>query len=119
MLGRLRDDANGNEAHLIKKIAILLLVWAAIDLCVPGFCQTDGIAFSSAPAHFEVVSKKAPARGTSRTLYEDDCFCCCSHIVHRPYFVLEVSLPTTSVNLQHFFHEPYAIAMTHFHPPRA
>jgi hypothetical protein len=103
----------------IKRMAILLLVLAALDLGVPGFCQTDGIEFPSVQSHHGIVLEKMPAAHGGLALFEDDCFCCCSHIMHRQSFVLAVLSPMTLLDLQNSPSKPHQPGAPHFHPPRA
>jgi len=108
------------NANVIKRVAVFLLLWAALDLFVPGFCQTDGIDFPSAPAHPSLISRNASSnRVANPALAEDDCFCCCSHIVHSPHFILEVASATTFAHFPKPSSEPLQIAALHFRPPRA
>ena len=102
-----------------KVVAALILLWAMTDLTVPGVCQTD-LPDLGSTHHISVsaqtsVSPLAPSRKTGE---EDDCFCCCSHIVHSsPTTVTDsptVTLPVNSVVAG----VPRELAISLYHPPR-
>ena len=107
---------------LIKRVAVLLLLWTALDLCVPGFCQTDGILLPRTHTFSAITLHKPSTRSADQTAndadHDEDCFCCCSHIVHSQYFVFEIGRLEIFVNPLGPTGEPHEIALPHFRPPR-
>ena len=62
---------------VVHAIVCLLLTWAAADLLVPQLCSAE----------------QAQTESPSGTQDDDDCFCCCSHIVRaRPIEVTSADL---------------------------
>lgn len=105
--------------RLIKAISFFLLLWAVADLTVPGFCRTDGVNLPEVSSHRGVVLKKRPTSDSGPPADEDDCFCCCSHIIHSPYFALEPGSLTVFVDLPDTLSQPDSVSFPLFHPPRA
>ena len=107
------------SSRSIKRLALILLVLTAIDLCVPGFCQTDGIVLPQTHVLSTVFMNSGHTRNGDQSAYEDDCFCCCSHVVHSQYFVFESGRLTASIDLLNPPNAPKEIVIQHFRPPRA
>jgi hypothetical protein len=61
----------------------------------------------------------APAKQTPRSADEDDCFCCCSHIIHTDRFTFSVSFLATFVEPEPAAPAPDFVLASPFHPPRA
>jgi len=109
-----------------KVAAILILSWAAIDICVPTLCAADsqfdppGSVSSSAPNTPSVKAAHPPVQGSrGYSSAEDDCFCCSSHVAPAPRFTHSELVPATPVDS--------FVAETHtedwepflYHPPRS
>lgn len=108
-----------------KLLVCLLLLWTAVDFALPiVVCNSEGnvLADVAGLTLLSASSSSSPRPANdqdSRFRYEDDCFCCCSHIVPAPHFDLVavlISAPT-DVNLSVSF--PQATPQTLFHPPRS
>ena len=57
----------GLRRHIVAQVVVcLLLSWAAADLLVPQLCNVEQAQQSDSP--------RAPQD-------QDDCFCCCAHVV--------------------------------------
>jgi hypothetical protein len=78
---------------LRKVTAIVLLAWAAADITVPSLCISDSAQAPQPEMNFLLAttatlespdSQRFPS--DSRFHYEDDCFCCCPHIVPMAQF---------------------------------
>jgi hypothetical protein len=94
-------------------------MFAALDICVPGICQTDGVELFSFKVAQHGISLMENGQGNSRhAVYEDDCFCCCSHIIHSQVIALEVSVVTNPMVPRNRLHQTSQMASNHFHPPR-
>src|SRR2546428_10029098 len=64
-------------------VAVPLLDYAAADMFIPGICQTDFVLppldlNSTTRLEAFHADQKLPA---SRSTFDEDCFCCCSHII--------------------------------------
>lgn len=79
-------------ARVVRAIAILFLVYTAADLTVPQFCAEEmGIPrFAEASASSNTQRNAAIATGASDsrqdptpepTHSDEDCFCCCAHVL--------------------------------------
>lgn len=128
------------KQRLFRGVVLLFLVYTGFEVAFPQFCGekaesilgSSSVVFASDGQHSDKTSKSISAsalkdpRELPRTPQEDrdpkdeDCFCCCAHVVPSPIFVdpqasqlvllpgihPEVSIPTASL------HAPY-------HPPRS
>lgn len=73
-----------------KHIAVFFLLWACLDLSVPGVCQTDVRIPANAAKQERLLASgsqggavlNSPALDPTLPLQSDgdDCFCCCSHM---------------------------------------
>lgn len=111
---------------LRKLVAVMVLVWALADLTVPGVCQTDfpvlnGPQPATLSAHGN-ASRSAHLNFShqpqSQNEREDDCFCCCSHIVHSCVATFS-DRATVVEHLPAFVTEqPHEFSTSLYHPPR-
>ncbi len=108
-------------SHRVRKyIAIFLLLWAAADLTVPGVCQTDykfpSDLQATTPGSAGRIDQSSQGQANQD---DDDCFCCCSHVIPGVSAILTVIL------MPHFLHlelppQPPFISVTPRHqPPRS
>jgi hypothetical protein len=121
--------------YLRRGMAVLLLAFAFIDLavidiiapqiCNDGFSMIAGAAptQNDAPVELEIgVRNTLPQRDShsesSPASTEEDCFCCCSHIL--PCFSLDYVPPNTTprVNIALIASLPTPPPQDTFHPPR-
>jgi hypothetical protein len=110
-------------------IAGFIVLWAMMDLTVPGVCQSDDLEATLASA-LSVTHTTAPvtgARDVSNTPNDnspdqpgpEDCFCCCSHIAPTSVFHITVLYSFMG------FQRPYSLSSLHdfstflHHPPKA
>lgn len=114
-----------------KGLAAFLLLWAIADLSVPGLCKSDNdrspdvqpvvASVNASQAGPQDVIRKA-VRGSGQqgtSTLDEDCFCCCSHIVPAPHFQLPAiaaSLPALTV---YHFEQVTASTAPPYHPPRS
>ena len=75
-------------ARLVRVIAVFFLLFTAADLTVPQFCREEvGIGKFAQVSSFDIVgsafkspeSREAPP--SEPTHSDEDCFCCCSHVL--------------------------------------
>ena len=116
-----------------RVIAILFLVYTGLDLTVPGVCSEEfsepGIVAVSAVANSPAslnslrsvdLQRDFPQdRSPWRSSQDDDCFCCCSHVLRGqvPTVIAAEELEScVSVPI----HNPllYPPLQSPFHPPR-
>lgn len=116
-----------------KGLTAFLLLWTLADLSVPGLCRSDNDRsqdlqppVSSASNTFFsrqqsiVINIGVPARGQqSSSTSDEDCFCCCSHIVPALHFQIPaISESVPGIALYHF-NSVTASVLPLYHPPRS
>ena len=117
-----------------KFFAALLLLWALADLSVPGLCQSDddGSQDGQALSQFAGASQVEPgapfgaqfrsAANSGRQnapSSQEDCFCCCAHIVPSPHFCFSKIQPSAQAMTFYHFNQVAASAAPLYHPPRS
>lgn len=131
--GRTRKSAALMKQKLLKGIVLLLLTYTGAELAFPEFCREGSLSVvvaqgaetasrgDSVDAVVLDVESSAPGipNEDRQKPNDEDCFCCCAHVMPSPLFVdpvvaeqvslaytpAAVSIPTGSL------HAPY-------HPPR-
>lgn len=112
------------DRHLKRGLAIFFLALAIADLSVPGFCKSDdwivNMSGRARPALWPDCSAAPVPLSTDHKLpKEDDCFCCCRHILpgHAPsLFILDLKEAKPTLPLT----QPRAPSLPSvYHPPRA
>lgn len=104
---------------LYKTVAIVLLLWTVTDIAAPGLCASETVLIPDAQLVLTSARHSASHRSTG-TLYvsDDDCFCCCSHIVPSPHFVMaltpQVAPAEVTVAWVRLDRPPTSL----YHPPR-
>ena len=101
-----------------KYVTGMLLLWAVIDLSIPVLCQSENWARPDIQAIYTTTSQGNEGTSQSRFDYEDDCFCCCSHIVPRPHFELSAGLLWSLADPALLEGQPDGSVPTLYHPPR-
>ncbi len=98
-------------------LAVLLLLWTAVDLSIPAVCRAEGTA-QSTEIRMVVQAQTNDMSNPAGYQADDDCFCCCSHIMPAAHFHLasaELSVPAVPIPTRF---EPFSLAQSQFHPPR-
>ena len=98
------------------KVALVLLLLALVDLSLPGFCRTDD---SLLPNFSASQSASLQANQKQQTQPEDDCFCCCEHIIPAPHSELSVALVDQRDLFSLAEREPQVYVSTPYPPPRS
>ena len=122
--------------RLIRGIALMFLIYTAMDLAAPGVCR--GEALGDGRPGLVAAAKRSTNKTTTTSIGQkesktnqptnepsqrpsddDDCFCCCSHVI--PGTVI-VGVAVTDVRSPSAFLESLSVpspplART-FHPPR-
>src|SRR5262245_31880154 len=88
-----------------RAVAIFFLVFTAIDLTVPSFCSEEGLAdergtFAQSASDETVsgykftsssgIDNSCPNQPAHSSDVEEDCFCCCSHVIPGCHISLAV-----------------------------
>lgn len=102
-----------------KQVAMLLLLWVAVDLFVPGICHTEEMESSLAQVAVTVSLPGAGGDHGTRLDYEDDCFWCCSHITPSPHFELNDVESLSSASVVVSLGLPPGSVESIPHPPRS
>lgn len=97
----------------------MLLLWAAMDLFVPGICHGEEMESSVVQVAITVLLPGTSSDHGIRLDYEDDCFCCCSHITPSPRSKLNDVFDLSPANLALSLGLPLQFAKTIPHPPRS
>ena len=100
-------------------LALFLLVWAVADLSVPGFCQTDDALPEGQAATVTFASRPGEGNPLKSGNYEDDCFCCCAHIIPSVHIELVAGFVFTSEFVYTPLVKPIGFHGLVYHPPRS
>ncbi len=115
-------------------IASFLLLWTLADLSVPGLCQSDNDGSQDAQALSQFASAAQPGQQTasltqvrmasnpeqrSTPSSQEDCFCCCAHIVPSPHFYVATFQRAAQALTFYHFNQVTAAATPLYHPPRS
>jgi hypothetical protein len=113
-----------------RLIAGFIVLWAMMDLTVPGVCQSDD--FEATLASSLSIHKAAPVNGTGAVSSipsenspdqdqpgPEDCFCCSSNIA--PTSVFHVNVLFTFIGFEHpiSLGSPHDFSTFLYHPPKA
>ena len=104
-------------------VATALLLYALVDLAVPGFCHGDDtipplpVSNPVTTMQVEQTGREMPA--PSRASEMDDCFCCCWHVIPSV-----ATLATAPMGVPITYPPPLPVRFrllvdAFFHPPRA
>jgi hypothetical protein len=110
---------------MYRFVAIFFLLWTLTDLSVPEVCMAD----FDAPASLAGASTEQPVLATSPQRHDsgspsvpyqpdDDCFCCCSHVLPSSFADVERLKALSTVERDDDGTVPYRPINTPFHPPR-
>lgn len=105
-------------------LACLLLLWTAVDIALPMVvCNSEAmLSLDGGQALVLSSSSQQESRQDSQESkygYEDDCFCCCSHIVPTAHVNLVAMLRSAPAEIRISTSDPQATPRTLFHPPRS
>jgi hypothetical protein len=101
-----------------KQLALLLLLWMVVDLCVPGMCQAEDLTFSS-PSRSTLIRSAGGGGAQNPDSPEDDCFCCCTHIVLTAPVELSAFALSTPEHGIVDLNPPRGFTSASYHPPRS
>lgn len=105
------------------------MLWAMMDMTVPGMCQSDDLEASiAADQHIgQTVTSDKSANVVSSTPTNsqpdqpgsEDCFCCCSHIAPTGFFHLTVLFSFVGNDAPCNVGSPHDFSSFLYHPPKA
>jgi hypothetical protein len=116
-----------------KSLVAFLLLWTLADLTVPGICQSDDDGSQDAQALAQSSASASAARTSSLDQFrvaansgqqkvpaaQEDCFCCCAHIVPSPHFSFAAMQRSAESLTFYHFNQVTASAPPLYHPPRS
>ena len=118
------------KQKLFRGIVLLFLIYTAVELASPQFCgeRATGILGNrsvvlAAEARESVTNSEGTLPTSPRRENDvpddDDCFCCCAHVMPSPLFLNpETSALAIPPDLQHRISIPTASLRAPYHPPR-
>jgi len=116
---------------VIRAIALLFLVYTAIDIGCPELCRGEPLADD-----FTLTASTKSERETSQDVSiagvneqgketpaepcgDEDCFCCCAHVIPTPITVSLESFDASSPdNVEKYLVNLTPALPSEFHPPR-
>jgi hypothetical protein len=112
-----------------KLTAAFIVLWAMMDMTVPGVCQSDDLEASlAADQHIDqtatsdtganVVSNTAPTDSQSDQSGSEDCFCCCSHIAPTGFFHATILFPFVGNEPPYTVGVPHDFSSFLYRPPK-
>lgn len=104
-----------------KFVVAFLLLWTLVDLAFPSLCRAEGVVAGQAQATVAATAQVGPGSGGGRELPydDDDCFCCCSHVIPGSHIAISSPELTNRSKITIAVSEPFALPHTFFHPPRS
>jgi hypothetical protein len=105
-----------------KFVVAFLLLWTLVDLAFPGLCRAEGVVAGQAQTTVAAATARVgpgSGDGTQLPYDDDDCFCCCSHVIPGSHMVMSSPELTNRSKIVVAVSEPFALPHTFFHPPRS
>ena len=111
-----------------KLMAAFIVLWAMMDLTVPGVCQSDDLEATLATS---LSAHKAPLTGTNTVSTPtdnspdqdqpgpEDCFCCSSHIAPTAVFHVSALVSFMAIERAYSIGSPHDFSPFLYHPPKA
>jgi hypothetical protein len=114
--------------RLFRGTAFLLLL-TCVDILSPQACAEELFGFPPA-AFAEAAQHDSPSPGVAPASShtgehsesdhpEEDCFCCCTHLLVRAHFTLETEPPDAIANRPKWLSLPASPPQSLYRPPRA
>ena len=113
-----------------KIIVALIVLWALMDMSVPGVCRADDLDSSTVSPHqlrTSMYGEKAaifgedslPGNNTPEPLSAEGCFCCCAHSVHTPVFIVPTASAATVLEPAFLLGSPLDQSYSFYNPPKS
>jgi len=111
-------------------MAGLIVLWALMDMCVPGVCRADDqespapstqdfIVSAYGSAATAVSECSWPLNNSPDPFSPESCFCCCAHIVPTPVFSVADDSSAIRVDTSFLVAPPLKHSYFVYHPPKA
>lgn len=117
---RLQRDRSRGWRITVRAVAFFFLLLAFADLALPQFCREDSSPlYEPQAATASFLAGSSAHQSEQHSIAEEDCFCCCSHIVSE-----EAASPLGALAWLSGSHEPLRVAVPSApvrvldHPPR-
>jgi hypothetical protein len=116
--------------RLFRGVALLFLLLTCVDIGSPDVCAEEIFGFppevlslaasaSERAAEPAMGSRELPSHETSEPSHvEEDCFCCCSHLVASPHFAVLGAEPDSVTTRPLSLRLPQSAPSNLYHPPR-
>lgn len=117
-LRRRCEPARRRWCAIMHVVAFVFLVITAVDLASPQFCGEETAPLLRAPLSAAMIDTDSHSQPpTSRS---EDCFCCCSHVVHVGIAARVTSPAILGATMRAAAPQvPLTTPRPLFHPPRA
>lgn len=103
---------------ILRAAAVVLLMLAAADLAFPQICRENASGLPAAPLAASLEAQQHEGSGND-DMQQEDCFCCCPHIVSvEPQTLLTSLAGTDGALAARNPGEPSASLLSLFRPPR-
>jgi hypothetical protein len=123
------------KSRLVRCTAILFLLYTGVDIACPQICSEEVVSFAANEAPLPesistgktTVSVRASSdkedsqrnEPTDQKSQDEDCFCCCAHVVPGMVYVAPTLLDLKSpVSVPDLASVPTPPLFQTFHPPR-
>lgn len=105
--------------RISRFVALVLLLWTAVDLSIPSICRAEDPASNMGQGVSFMQRHDPQLSQTPGFQDDDDCFCCCSHIVPSSHFTAnaETHAVSSTTVLRESQIDQYPLSL--FHPPRS
>ena len=130
MLNLLRSDRKTRAAQRVLAVLLLSLSFVdlvVVDLFLPQGCEDGGIIIYAATTLGDVEGQSPKLSQSSDTqhqessesvLFDEDCFCCCAHIMPSAHFSFPALPFQVEQGISQIDFLPSAPPLETFHPPR-
>jgi hypothetical protein len=117
-----------NQAALAmwkRRVALVILTWALLDISVPGLCpgeqetsptSTAAMALSLGASVPPSIQMNGPVSGQTN---DDNCWCCSSHVVPAPRFEVTLLSPLEREDFTLSERPSQGWSLPLYHPPRS
>jgi hypothetical protein len=105
--------------RISRFVALLLLLWTAVDLSIPSICRGEDPGSNMGQGASVVQRQDTDLSQPPGFQDDDDCFCCCSHIVPSSHFMADAEAHAVSSTAVLCESQIDQYPRSLFHPPRS
>jgi hypothetical protein len=119
----IKQKPASTKRRIYRSVAIFFLAWTVLDLSIPQFCAADANSpqsYTESDRNLAASHASAPLPGPDNSPVErdDDCFCCCSHVLPSSFNRVEILTVLACMgDLPSATAPPISLTVP-FHPPR-